>query len=400
MKLALVIDDYLPDSTRVGAKMFHELAIELQNQGHKVTVITPQANQHKLLSIDSVDSIKVWRFRSGEIKSVGKVKRAINETLLSFNAYRAITKHITKEMFDGVIYYSPSIFFGPFVKFIKKKCNCSSYLVLRDLFPQWAIDANMIRKGSVIEKYFRFFESMSYSQADTIGLMSEKNIEAFEREYGDCYPTEVLSNWANLSPIRKNHSRLTIRKRYELEDKVIFFYGGNIGHAQDMANLVKLAKAMQSYNKAHFLFVGQGDEVELILSLAEKWKLSNFTYLPSVNQNEFKAILSEVDVGLFSLSAKHTAYNFPGKLLGYMVESLPVLGSVNKGNDLMDIINESSSGYISINGNDKELLKAAVSLYENKYLRESFGENARVLLKEKFSVNSASATILKSLQSY
>lgn len=38
MHLALIIDDYLPDSTRVASKMFHELACAFVNGGHRVTV--------------------------------------------------------------------------------------------------------------------------------------------------------------------------------------------------------------------------------------------------------------------------------------------------------------------------------------------------------------------------
>lgn len=88
MKLALIIDDYLPHSTRVGAKMMHELACELMQQGHQVTVITPHFDQSRSKLIKGeVDGVEVWRFFSGPIKDVGKITRAINETLLSYRAW-------------------------------------------------------------------------------------------------------------------------------------------------------------------------------------------------------------------------------------------------------------------------------------------------------------------------
>ena len=396
MRLALIIDDYLPHSTRVGAKMFHELAVELKERGHEVTVITPHFSTKQALLHDELDGIKIWRFKSGEIKNVGKIKRAINETLLSFNAWMAIRKKVSKETFDGVIYYSPSIFFGHLVKRIKVKCSCLSYLVLRDFFPQWAVDSNIIKSGSLIEKYFRKFEHQSYQQADMIGVMSQKNLEVFKQSNKDSYPVSILRNWAALSPHTACQTK-SIRATLNLQNKVIYFYGGNIGHAQDMSNLMRLAKKMQSYPGAHFLFVGQGDEVELICNLAQEWNLTNFTYLPSVNQTEFKDILAEIDVGLFSLSVKHTAHNFPGKLLGYMVQSLPILGSVNSGNDLMSLVNVSSSGLITVNGNDDKLFDNAVSLYKSADLRKALGENAFKLLESEFSVHSIANSILDSL---
>ncbi|HCL5258610.1 TPA: glycosyltransferase family 4 protein [Salmonella enterica] len=393
MKLALIIDDYLPHSTRVGAKMFHELALQLNLRGHEITVITPSLNQKDELVIEQLDNIFIWRFRSGVLKDTGKIRRAINETLLSFRAWKAIRREIRHIHFDGIVYYSPSIFWGGLVRKLKKYYRCPAYLVLRDIFPQWAVDADIIKRGSLTERYFNFFEIQSYKQASRIGLMSQKNLEVFSLEHHD-FPCEVLRNWAAPEKINQFAKDFySIRTELGLHDKIIFFYGGNIGHAQDMANLMRLVKNMSDAQNAHFLFVGQGDEVGLINKLAEEWKLKYFTYLPSVNQRKFKMILSEIDIGLFSLSAKHTAHNFPGKLLGYMVESVPILGSVNAGNDLLDIVNSHSAGVIHINGEDEKLLESARLLLNNESLRKQLGKNAYKLLEAEFSVDSAARII-------
>lgn len=392
MKLALIIDDYLPSSTRVGAKMFHELALEFMQRGHDVTVITPDTSLQEAVSFDTFQGVKTWRFKSGPLKDVSKIHRAINETFLSYRAWKSIKTQIKKETFDGVVYYSPSIFWGYLVKKIKARCQCPAYLILRDMFPQWVIDAGMLKAGSLIERYFRIFETISYRQANRIGLMSDKNLEVF-RGTNKGYPCEVLRNWASLSPTVLPHGYVPLRKRLGLEGKVIFFYGGNIGHAQDMANLMRLARRMAEYPKAHFLFIGQGDEVELINALAAEWSLPNFTYLASVDQDEFKFILSEMDIGLFSLSARHSSHNFPGKLLGYMVQSLPILGSVNAGNDLLDIVNQNNAGLIHINGEDDRLHESAMLLLNDSEARRQFGLGANALLKAQFSVESAAQTI-------
>lgn len=392
MKLALIIDDYLPNSTRVGAKMFHELAQEFIQRGHDVTVITPGTGMQEEISFDTFQGVKTWRFKSGPLKDVSKIQRAVNETLLSYRAWKVIKKWVKKETFEGVIYYSPSIFWGPLVKKIKARCQCPAYLILRDMFPQWVIDAGMLNAGSPIERYFRLFEKISYRQANRIGLMSDKNLDVFRKD-NKGYPCEVLRNWASLTPTIIPKDYIPLRKRLGLEDKTIFFYGGNIGHAQDMTNLMRLVRNMAAYPQAHFLFIGQGDEVELINSLASEWALTNFTYLPSVNQDEFKFILSEMDIGLFSLSARHSSHNFPGKLLGYMVQSLPILGSVNAGNDLLDIVNQNNAGLIHVNGEDDKLCQSALLMLHDIDVRRQLGSGANILLKEQFSVESAAQTI-------
>lgn len=396
MRLGLLIDDYLPHSTRVGAKMMHELAQEIASYGHTPIIITPgHISQTNRLLIDDYDGVTVWRFRNGPTKDIGKIKRAINESLLSVNAWLAIKKQLDKEPLDGVVYYSPSIFFGPLVNKIKNKFNCNSYLILRDLFPQWVIDQGMIGEKSPIAMYFRFFEKINYKAANAIGLMSLKNLELFNSKHNIDTKTQVLFNWASDHPTVYPESFESIRTRFELKDKVIFFYGGNIGHAQDMSNLMRLAVALRNQEKAHFVFVGQGDEVELVKSMINNLSLKNVTYLPSVSQEAFKRLLCEIDVGLFSLARSHTAHNFPGKILGYMVNSLPILGSVNPGNDLMDVVNNSQAGYIFENGQDDELIHAAKLLLDDPKLRLECGKSAYHLLKQSFSVKSAANKILQ-----
>jgi glycosyltransferase involved in cell wall biosynthesis len=396
MRLALIIDDYLPDSTRVGAKMMHELAIEFMHHGHEIVVITPGDNiQEHRLTKSVIDDVEVWKFRSGSVKDLSRVKRAINETLMSFNAWLAIRHEVKNKPFKGIVYYSPSIFFGPLVKKLKRSCDCKSYLILRDLFPQWVIDDGILKENSLITKYFRYFENINYQAADAIGLMSPKNLELFIKKQPELEHLHVLYNWASTVPVQNINPNSSIRLKLGLEDKIIFFYGGNIGHAQDMENLLKLAKSLKEDLKAHFLFVGQGDEVDLVKRLVIEWQLENVTILPSVSQGIFKDILFEVDVGLFSLAKTHTAHNFPGKLLGYMTQSIPILGSVNEGNDLLNVVNDANAGFVFENGEDDKLLNAAMILLNDKEQRKKRGVASRCLLNELFSIDSSINVITK-----
>jgi glycosyltransferase involved in cell wall biosynthesis len=391
MKICLVVDDYMPNSIKVAAKMMHELAIELNTQGHKVTVLTPNPEISKEVDVIQLDNISVYRFKTGKIKNVGKVKRAINETLLSNSAWKSCKNLLINDKHDLIIYYSPTIFFGPLIAKLKKLWNVPSYLILRDIFPQWTIDNGILKENSIITKYFEFFESINYKHADKIGLMSQKNLEWFNKKYNLNNKTELLYNWASNTPLTTKINKY--KKLYNLENKIVYFYGGNMGHAQDMMNIVRLAQNMKNHPDAHFVLVGAGDEVELIKNKIVEDDIKNITLLPSVNQEEFKEMLSEFDIGLFTLNYNHQTHNFPGKLLGYMCESKAILGSVNPNNDLKDVIESANAGYISITGQDELLYENAVKLLDEK-TRINMGENANNLLDRLFTVKSIAKQIL------
>ena len=393
MKILLIIDDYLPSSEKVSPKMMHELACEYIKQGHQVGVITPNSDINTGVDVLKIDGVKIYRYKAGRVKNVSRLTRAINETLLSYYAWKHLKAIFKKERYEVIVYISPSIFFGPLVYKLKRLWNAKSYLVLRDFFPQWVIDNGLLRKHSPVAYYFKLFERINYSAADVIGVMSFNNLEWFGKYYRKNKYMEVLYNWSSINPV-VNCTREKYRKSLGLNGKVVYFYGGNMGHAQDMMSLVRLANHMREKTEAHFVFVGSGDEVNLVKNAILHYGLKNITLLPSVNQEEYKEMLLEFDVGLITLHKSHKTHNFPGKILGYMANKMPILGSVNLGNDLKDVIEEFNAGYICINGEDDLLARKAEKLLD-KDCRVRIGINARKLITDKFSVNKASIQILE-----
>ena len=394
MRILLLVDDYMPDSIKIAAVMMHDLAKELQLQGHDVTVCTPDQKLYDRYIIDSFEGIRILRFKSGVIKNVMKIRRAANETFLSFRAWRSLKYYFKNNQQDLIVVYSPTIFFGSLVDKLKTLWGCRSYLVLRDFFPQWVVDNCLITEGSLIHRYFRYFEIINYKAADVIAVQSPSNRLYFQnnKQYiKHRNKLDVLYNWSDVPKNIENRSNY--REKLGLSDKVVFFYGGNIGHAQDMMNIVRLAISLSTISQAHFLLVGKGDEVGLVLDEIDKNNLKNITYLESVAQHEYIQMLMEFDIGLFSLAKSHKTHNFPGKLLGYMKCSKPILGSVNDNNDLVDVIMGARAGFVTYNGDDSAFTGNAIKLLESPDLRSEMGRNSFKLLNDVFSVKAAANKI-------
>ena len=381
--------------------MMHELALKFSSLKHKVVVLTPgHFNQKGFLLIEMIEGVEVWRFRSISFRSKGKFFRAVGEMLMPFLALTAllISQKVKFLNFDLVVNYSPSIFFAPVARYFKKK-KTFVFLVLRDFFPQWAVDQGLLANRSPITWFFRQVEKLNYRSSNAIAVQSPANLNIFKRIYSGQVDLKVLMNWSAQSPYVTKQSFDKYRLRKELNipsDKVILLFGGNIGHARDMANIVRLAKRLNSCEKAHLVLVGQGDEYEMVGELIIQYQLRNLTLMPSVSQDKYREYVASADIGLFSLSKAHTAHNFPGKLLGYMVERKPILGSVNLGNDVASILLDSKSGLISFNGDDDQFLADALLLIENEPLRKEMGSNAYALLENTFSVDKAYQVICDS----
>ena len=393
----MLVDDYLPVSTLGHAKQMHELALEFTKNKHSVTILTPgKKNQIQYLECSTYEGINIWKFRSPPTRSKSKFIRTIREVLLPLRAIQALrTIEISRNM-DICIYWSPTIFFGPVAYWFKRN-KASTYLILRDFFPQWAIDSGMLSKNSPITYFFRLFEYITYKNADVIGVQSPANIEVFNKNIPFKHKNiEVLFNWASKrsSKVPSDYGKALFQK-YKISDKIIIFYGGNIGHAQDMDNIMRLARNLLPEDSVHFLLVGQGDEFDLVKKRKKDWRLKNLTLLASVTQEEYVSILNNVSVGLFSLSESHVSHNIPGKLLGYIQANLPILGSVNKGNDVIELLSSAGVGLVSINGDDQKFLENAKYLISSSDIRKEMGLSGNKLLEGAFSVVKAAKKILE-----
>lgn len=396
MRISIIVDCYYPHST-ASAKLVHDLGVELRKQGHSVMIVTPNSLNDEDLELSVESDLLVARLKTGKLKGVGKLSRAVREARLSETMWRKGKQFFRDHPCDLVIFYSPSIFFGSLVRKLKSLWKCPAYLILRDIFPQWAVDAGVLKKG-LAYKFFRLKELEQYAAADVIGVQSPANLEYFANSLPNKrYDLEVIHNWTTLD--EQEFVPANYREKLRLQDKVVFFYGGNIGVAQDMDNVIRLATALEAEPHIEFLLVGDGSEVERLKATIDEKALTNIRILPAVGQQEYLAMLSEFDVGLVSLDRRLQTQNFPGKTLGYMYFSKPMLCSLNPGNDLKTMLERSEAGLCSLNGDDETLRANALALANDAALRQRIGQNARQLLERDFSVSVVARRILSHFKS-
>lgn len=383
---------YYPPSTTSAAQMMHDLALEFVRLGHQVTVATPCDSVQGRVRVTDEEGVAVVRVKIGDLKYANKAVRLWRESRLSAMMWRGTQKYFENSSFELIVFYSPTIFFGDIVRRLKSMWGCPSYLVLRDIFPKWAVDAGVLREG-ILYRYLKHKELVQYAASDVIGVEAPGNLSYFEKELlGDRHHVEVLYNWLDMQERRP--CRPYWRKRLGLLGKIVFFYGGNIGVVQDMDNILRLAAGLGERKDIFFLLMGSGSEVQRITAQIELQGMRNIKILPPEPQQEYLQCLSECDVGLVSLDRRLTSHNFTGKMLGYVLCGKPILASLNPGNDLIKVLRDANAGIACTNGEDEALRTAALTLAEQDTVRQRMGENARMLGETTFSVRSVAQQIL------
>lgn len=396
MKIALISVHYPPEKTSCAIQM-RDLAKELLKNGHDPIVIVPTEKTDKLNYVEPNSDIKIFRIPTFKINNIGNIRRAFNEILLPFCMISGIKKKkIPIKSIDAVVWYSPTIFFGPLIKYIKRSSNCSSYLILRDIFPEWALDLGILKK-SFAYYFLKMIANYQYSLADIIGVQTYSNLKYFNNFSNKSKQIEVLNNW--LSPTIEKKSSISISET-KLRGRKIFVYIGNMGIAQGIEILIELAESLKKSKNIGFLFIGRGSKLNELKNFVKNKNLDNVMFFDEIDPDEISDLLKMCHVGLVALDPLHKSHNIPGKFVAYMQSGLPVLARINLDTDLQKIIERENLGLVYNGDKIINFKNLAEKLIENDENLKSISERCYLISKKMFSSNSAAEQIILSLSNY
>jgi glycosyltransferase involved in cell wall biosynthesis len=333
-------------------KMIRDIANEFVNDGHLVFMVCP-ADIENLARTKFVliDGIRYLFVHSGN--TVGKInilKKGWNFIMTDPRYQKALQMAVDGIDIDLILYSTPPITLANTIVWAKKKFNARTYLMLKDIFPQNAIDMGMMKKNGVMGlawRYFRKKEKKLYNNSDYIGCMSpanckyvlEHNSEINKQKVGICVNSYVEE------PVRQVDQR-AVRDKYQIpQDKMIFLYGGNLGKPQGLKYFVDVMKSNKDKDDRFFLICGGGNDQNTILKFIEEEQPANVKYMASISPDDFDDLSRACDVGLVFLDSRFTIPNFPSRMLSIMLNEKPILAATDSNTDVGEVIQAGNMGW-------------------------------------------------------
>ena len=394
MRIALISDTF-PPLRSSGAVQLRDLCREFARQGHALCVLLPSADQLEHWRLAEFDGAQVLRLKAPRTKDIGYVRRTLAELAMPFAMLRNLRKSpLAMERWDGVVWYSPSISHGPLVSALKRSSGCKSYLIIRDIFPEWAVDMGLMGRGLP----YRFFDAIAryqYSVADVIGVQTPGNRKYFDpwlKQPGR--ELQVLQNWLD----RPAQVRCSIRvDETALAGRTVFVYAGNMGVAQGMDILLDLAEKLRSRTDVGFLFVGRGSDAARLKAAAQLRQLDNVVFFDEIDPDEIPNLYAQCDAGIVALDPRHKSHNIPGKFLTYMQSGLPVLANINAGNDLAQMIRDEHVGQVCETNQMDELLLLTEKLLDQIETDSGLSARCTAFFEREFAVDNTVQQIVAAL---
>ncbi|MBS3902003.1 MAG: glycosyltransferase family 4 protein [Dethiobacter sp.] len=372
--------------------IYTDLVQEFKERNNNVYVVCSRERRYCLpTEIKYENGINVLRVKTGNVTKTNIIEKGIATLLLENQFIRAIKQHLKHEDFDLLLYATPPITFERVVKFVKKRSNCKTYLLLKDIFPQNAIDLGMMKKGSLIWRYFRTKEKSLYAISDYIGCMSKANVEYLLKNNPEIEKNkvEVCPNSIKPAPLRDlNNRHLRIRKKYGVPDSaVVFVYGGNLGQPQGLSFLLQVLANVQERENIFFLIIGSGTEYARIENFINTDAKLNVKLLKQLPKADYEDLLKCCDVGLIFLDPRFTIPNFPSRVTDYLQAAIPVLAATDTNTDIKDMLHEAGCGMWAESGDLTKFLNLVDVLANDINLRKQMGLNGRQYLENYYTVS-------------
>lgn len=370
-------------------KLYTDLLRKFIEGGHKVYSLSPiERREHKKGGVIKEGNSAIIKVNIGNIQKTNIVEKGISTLLIERQYLAAIRKHLNHVKFDLVLYPTPPITFVNVVEYIKKRDGAYAYLMLKDIFPQNAVDIGMMTKDGIkglLYTYFRNKEKKLYAVSDKIGCMSQANVDYVLRHNAEVSPdkVEICPNCIEVQDFQlSDDEKIKMREKYGIPiDKKVFVYGGNLGRPQGIPFIIDCLRNCKN-DEAYFLVVGDGTEFGKLDTYVKTEHPGNVKLMKRLPKDDYDRMIAACDVGLIFLDHSFSIPNFPSRLLAYMQAGLPVIAATDPNTDIGKVITEGGFGWWcesnDVNAFTKIVNEATNMAHEKmrpkelKYLQENY----------------------------
>lgn len=333
-----------------GRGIYSDLLRHFRDKGHNVYVVSPRERQFNMpTSLVKEDGINILGVRTLNIQKTNFLEKGIGTILLENQFTKAIKKYFKGIPFDLILYSTPPITLVNVIRALKRNNpNAVSYLLLKDIFPQNAVDLGMFSEDGILYKFFRKKEISLYKVSDYIGCMSPANVDFVLKHnaFLDAEKVEVAPNSIELPVSDTDFDRNEIREKYGIpKDKVVFIYGGNLGKPQGIDFLISCLDANKGRGDCHFLVVGNGTEFHKLETWFKEVVPQNASLFAGLPKKEYDLLVKSCDVGLIFLDYRFTIPNYPSRLLSYLENRMPIIAATDINTDIGEIAEQNKYGY-------------------------------------------------------
>jgi colanic acid biosynthesis glycosyl transferase WcaI len=387
MRLLVICPHYEPDVAPTGVVM-SAICGALIEAGHELHVVTslPWYEHHRVASGWGGRLVRSEKHPWGRIARVHPFptdKRNIAARSVAFAGFTGLATLVAlfrRERPDGVLAMSPPITLGLAGALVARIRRVPFVFNIQDVFPDVAIEVNAISSPRLI-RLARWLERFTYRRSDAVTVLSDDLRENVLAKVGAGSRTRVrvIPNFVDTVGIRPAPRGNSYRAEFELGDRTVVMYAGNVGFSQPLDLIVDAARELRGRDDVVFVINGGGSGRPVVETSARG--LSNVRFVDFQPKERLPEVLAAADIHVIALRRGLARSSVPSKLYSILAAGRPVLASVDPGTEVARVIERSGSGRAVPPEDGPAFTAALVAMLDDEAARDSMGRKGRAFVE-------------------
>lgn len=219
------------------------------------------------------------------------------------------------------------------------------HLLIWDLYPDVLVKMKKVKHTSFLNKFWSKRNASLFQHSSSLITLGNKMADSIAAYTGKT--VTIIPPWADTSyvqPIIPEKNQFI--KTYNLENKIVVLYAGNLGITHPVEVIIKAAAQLKNDSRFMFVIIGEGEKKNLLNKLKEEAQLNNVLLLPYQTPEMFPKALAAAQVSVITLSNSAADVSVPSKTFTAMAAGSALLVVGPEDSELGDIISQYQCGEI------------------------------------------------------
>jgi len=372
-----------------------DLAKELQNLGHSITVLTtaphynavasemnvqPLENVSSGLYRSNLDGIAVWHISMNE-RTASVSVRSLD--YLNFHWKSLRWGWSFRNAFDLVIAPSPPLSIGLIAWMIARWHRAKCVYNVQEVYPDFAIHQGLVKNHLIIWA-LKKLECFVYNRSSAVTTIAERFTRVIAPRCAQPGKVHTIPNFVDTDFYRPLPRDNPFAREHHLTDGFVVMYAGNIGIAQDWSAVLYAAETLR-HEPIRFVILGDGTRRMWLHKEVAKRKLYNILLLGYQSRERMAEINASCDVATICMAPKAGWDGFPSKIYTTLACGKPSIVSTEEDSELAQIIRHSQCGAIVPVEDNVAYVAAVLAAYNNRAHLPVEGQRGRAFVEKYYS---------------
>jgi glycosyltransferase involved in cell wall biosynthesis len=408
-----IINQFFPPDYAATGQLIEELAHNLKAYG-RISVFTSQPSyafvdsdlppaqsdpdQHDSPGANSRQSLTIHRSQAARFLQDRIRGKAVIGAIFFVRTALYLIQHVHQR--ELVLLTTAPPFLPILGYLLSRICKIRYICLLYDLYPDIAIELDVIKKQKWVAQLWNYFNRLTWKQAEAIIVLSETMKDRILAQQPAIYDKiTVIPNWVDseqIVPIPKQDNWFA--QEHGLVEPFTVLYSGNMGRCHDMDTLFEAIRLLD-HIPIRFVFIGGGDKRQRYQQRTIAQGLTNCLFLPYQPRANLPFSLTACDVSIVSISEGMEGLVAPSKLYPALASGRPIVGICAENSYLNDIFDRANCGITVRNGDSQKLAAYLEHLSQNPQLAEQLGRSGREYCCQNYTSTKIAQTYLELFQS-